>query len=484
MRKKKGASMATIEKRGDAYRITVTDGYDIHGKQIRHRMTWTPKPGMTEKQIEKELNRVAVRFEDQFRGSGVSGGNIRLADFAEVWFRDYAEKQLKPQTVADYRYLLPRVNAALGHLQLEKIQPRHILAFYDNLTEEGIRNDTKYACKYDFNELLKERNETAWHFAKRINMGASTVYSLCRGNNVNRETAERIAAGLTMTMKEAFIPISKGPLSGELQRHYHRFLSSMLDTAVQWQRIKSNPCASVAAPKSDTKETAYLDETQAAKLIAALDDEPIMYRTAILLILNMGLRRGELCALKWSDIDFARSVMTIRRNAVYISRQGVILDTPKTKNSRRSLKIPAACIPMLQEYRVWQDEQRAKLGDVWVNDNFIFTSWDGSIMRPDSLGGWFSKFIKRHKLPHITLHGLRHTNATLLIAAGTDLRTVANRLGHAQTSTTADIYAHAIQSADAAAAEQINNILALPKFKNKRNKPQVNPKGQKLRRVK
>lgn len=315
-------------------------------------------------------------------------------------------------------------------------------------------------------------------------MGASTVYSLCKGNNVNRETAERIAAGLTMTTKEVFIPISKGTISGELQRHYHRFLSSMLDTAVQWQRIKSNPCFSVAAPKSDTKETAYLNETQTAELIAALDEEAIMYRTAILLILNMGLRRGELCALKWEDIDFKRAVMTIRRNAVYISGQGVMLDTPKTKNSRRSLKIPAACIPMLQEYKLWQEEQKAKMGDVWVNDDFIFTSWNGSIMRPDTLGGWFAKFIKRNNLPHITLHGLRHTNATLLIAAGTDLRTVANRLGHAQTSTTADIYAHAIQSADAAAAEQINNILMLPKSRNSSNKPQVNPKQQNLRRVK
>lgn len=472
--------MATIEKRGQSYRITVPDGYDIHGKQIRHRMTWTPKPGMTEKQIEKELQRVAHRFEDQYRGSGISGGGIRLADFAEIWFRDYAEKQLKPQTVADYRSLLPRVNAALGHLALEKIQPRHILAFYDNLTEAGIRSDTKYACRYDFTQILEEQNDTAWHFAHQIGMAPSTVYALAKGNNVSLKTAEHIAKGLNMSCAELFIPVGKNTISGEFQRHYHRFLSSMLDTAVKWQHIKENPCSKVSAPKSDTKETAYLDEEQAAQLIAALDGEPIMYRTAILLILNMGLRRGELCGLKWNDIDFKRAVMEVRRNAVYIPGQGVTLDTPKTRNSRRALKIPAACIPMLQEYRSWQDGQKAALGDVWADEDLIFTSWDGSIMRPDTLGNWFSKFIKRHNLPHITLHGLRHTNATLLIAAGTDLRTVANRLGHAQTSTTADIYAHAIQSADAAAAEQINSILTLPKS----NKPQINPKPPKLRLVK
>ena len=472
--------MATIEKRGESYRITVTDGYDIHGKQIRHRMTWTPKPGMTERQIDKELQRVAHRFEEQYRGSGVAGGNIRLADFAEIWFRDYAEKQLKPQTVADYRSLLPRVNDALGHLALEKIQPRHILAFYDNLAEAGIRSDTKYACRYDFAQLLKERGESAWHLAHRIGMGSSTVYGLVRGGNVSLQTVERIAKALDMTVAELFTPVGKDRISGEFQRHYHRFLSSMLDTAVKWQKIKENPCTKVSAPKSDTQETAYLDEAQAADLIAALDGEPIMYRTAILLILNMGLRRGELCGLKWGDVDFKRAVLNVRRNAVYIPGQGIMLDTPKTKNSRRALKIPAACIPMLQEYRYWQDSQIAALGDLWANEDLIFTSWDGSIMRPDTLGSWFSKFIKRHNLPHITLHGLRHTNATLLIAAGTDLRTVANRLGHAQTSTTADIYAHAIQSADAAAAEQINSILTLPK----QHKPQANPKPPKLRLVK
>lgn len=100
--------MATIEKRGDSYRITVSCGYDIHGKQIKHRMTWTPEPAMTQKRISKELTRQEVLFEETCKANQVQGGNIRLTDFADLWFQNYAEKQLKPRTVENNRYFLKR----------------------------------------------------------------------------------------------------------------------------------------------------------------------------------------------------------------------------------------------------------------------------------------------------------------------------------------------------------------------------------------
>lgn len=115
---------------------------------------------------------------------------------------------------------------------------------------------------------------------------------------------------------------------------------------------------------------------------------------------------------------------------------------------------------MLEQHRHWQEEYRASLGDQWHESDRLFTSSDGSPIHPDTLTSWFSDFIKRHSLPKVTLHGLRHTNATLLIAAGTNIRTVSGRLGHSQASTTANIYAHAIQSADVKAAETLGNILS------------------------
>ena len=124
--------MATITKRGNSYRITVSCGYDLNGKQLRRTMTWAPPEGMTKRQAEKELDRQAVLFEEKCRTGQVLDGNIKFADFAEKWFKDYAEKQLRPTTLRSYRQIVARINAAIGHIRLDKLQPAHIISFYNN----------------------------------------------------------------------------------------------------------------------------------------------------------------------------------------------------------------------------------------------------------------------------------------------------------------------------------------------------------------
>lgn len=115
---------------------------------------------------------------------------------------------------------------------------------------------------------------------------------------------------------------------------------------------------------------------------------------------------------------------------------------------------------MLKQYRGWQREKRLQLGDQWEEHDRLFTTWNGSPLHPSSVTSWFSKFARSAGLPDgVTIHSLRHTNATLLIAAGVNVRTVSARLGHAHTSTTMDIYSHAIQSADAAASSAIGSII-------------------------
>lgn len=452
--------MATVKKQGTGYKITVSMGYDIHGKQIRQHMTWTPSPGMTPKQVEKELKRQEVLFEESCKTRQITGGSLKLADFAQLWFRDYAEKQLKPRTVANYRFLLQRVNDGLGHIRLDRLQPRQLLSFYDNLSEADVRLDTKYALRIDLKRMLKEQNITQAKFSRAAGLSLNTVESAISGNNISASSAEKMCAALGLSLADLFTPIKKGGLSGKTILHYHRFISAMLETAVQWQYISSNPCDRVKSPRSTRSETAYLDEAQAGQLIAALADEPPQYRTAVLLLLNTGLRRAELCGLEWEDVDLEHAVLSIRRNSLYLPEKGIYADTPKTKSSARTIKLPLTCIPLLEQHRAWQAQRRECLGDQWHECGRLFTSADGSPIHPDTLTNWFSGFIKRHGLPKVTLHGLRHTNATLLIAAGTNIRTVSGRLGHSQTSTTANIYAHAIQSADAIAAEALGNILS------------------------
>lgn len=181
----------------------------------------------------------------------------------------------------------------------------------------------------------------------------------------------------------------------------------------------------------------------------------------IMLLIYTGIRRGELFGLEWKDIDFENGYLEIVRASQYIGNKTLITKEPKTKSSRRMMKLSNDIIKILNSYRVWQIEQRFKIGSEWHDTDRLFTQWNGLPMYPDSLTKWFNKFLKRHNLRQVTLHSLRHTNATLMIAEGTDIRTVASRLGHSNTSTTLNIYTHALKSKDTQAAEVLNDILAI-----------------------
>ena len=466
--------MANIEKRGNSYRIVVSMGYDINGKQKKASTTWKPDKGMTDRQIKKELERQAALFEERCTTGQYVNGNITFMAFTEKWLVDYADKQLRPRTVARYRSMLPRIYAAIGHIKLEKLQPYHLIEFYNNLEESGIRLDTKYVCTCDFNNLLKEKHITKAALSETADVGTSTLRAIAKGEHITATSAEKIAAALGMTQDELFEPIStnSGALSSKTILHHHRLISSILSTAVQWQVILSNPCDRVKPPKVERKEPKYLDEVQAAHMIELLEQEPILYRTMILVLLFTGLRRGELLGLKWEDIEFDQKLMHIRRSTLYVKEKGIFDDETKNATSTRTIKLPDAVIEMLIAYQQWQDNERSALGDAWRGSDKVFTSQDGGALHPDTISAWFSDFVRKNDIGDISLHSLRHTNATLQIAGGVPVTTVASRLGHATPATTTKIYAHAIRSADEAAADVLQDILAPSENQKKKSKGQ------------
>jgi len=225
------------------------------------------------------------------------------------------------------------------------------------------------------------------------------------------------------------------------------------------QSLLSNPAKRVRPPHSTHVEAPYLDEVEAARMIELLENEPIQYKTMVLLLLYSGMRRGELCGLEWSDVDFENHLISIRRTSQYLPGKGIYVKGTKTASSVRTIKLPTVAIDLLREYHKWQTLQRLSIGDQWVDCDRIYTSWNGRPAHPDTLTAWFEGFLKRTDLPQIHIHSLRHTNATLMIAGGEDIRTVSQRLGHAQVTTTVNTYTHAIQSASAKAAETLENIL-------------------------
>jgi integrase len=451
--------MATIQKRGKSYSIRVSCGYSADGDQIIKSCTWAPDDGMTPVKIEKELERQATIFEERVKRGEVLNSNVKFEDFADKWLKDYGETQLAPKTLRRYKEVLVRINAAIGHVRLDRLQPHHIIELYDNLAEEGIKDDTSYTAAVDITKILKERHIKQMDFSETAGLATRTVRVACKGGTIAPVTAEKISKALDMKIDKLFTTHKgNGKLSANTIVGYHRVLSSILSTAVDWQVIFSNPCERVKPPKAEHHEAVYLDEVQAMHLIELLENEPIQYRTMIIFLIYSGLRRGELFGLKWSDIDFDNCTISVSRSLQYLPGEPLFEKDPKNQSSVRTIKLADVAFTLLREYRQWQTEQRLKAANLWNDENYLFTQWNGKPTYPDTLTSWVENFIKRTDLPQIHPHSLRHTNATLQIAGGVDHRTISNRLGHAQLSTM-NIYAHAIQSADAAAADTLQDML-------------------------
>lgn len=239
--------------------------------------------------------------------------------------------------------------------------------------------------------------------------------------------------------------------------------------------MADNPCKRVSPPKAEDVDIQFLNENQVAKLFEALSDAPVQYSVIVQLALFTGCRRGEICGLRWSDIDPNHGLLSIRRSLTSIPGQGQVFSSPKTRRSRRCIKMEPDDVELLQDYRHYQMEERPKVGSRWSSEiqimgkmeknDLLFTTWEGHPIDPGSVFSWFPYFLKEHNLPPVRFHSLRHTNASLLIAAHVPVVTVAGRLGHAQAGTTANIYADMIQTSDAAAADALDAVFSKIKMK-------------------
>lgn len=246
--------MANITKRigkngALSYRIRAYAGTAADGRKIMHSMTFTPPPGMSARQAEKEAARQAVEFERRVQRGVVLDAKFTLDELLDKWFQEFARPQLKPQTVYGYENLRVRISAALGHMKIDSIRPAHLMAFYDNLAESGMRMDVKFtATPALINAVEKVKRGD---LAKAAGISSETVRVALRGDHVSRATAEKLAAAAGLPLAKAFKAQNQdAKLAGDTIRHYHRLLSSVFSTAVKWQLLTENPCDRVAVPKS------------------------------------------------------------------------------------------------------------------------------------------------------------------------------------------------------------------------------------------
>jgi len=216
----------------------------------------------------------------------------------------------------------------------------------------------------------------------------------------------------------------------------------MFSFAVEMEELDDNPCAKVKPPKIPKREKAGIGRDPARELLKALKDESLKYKCMTLLAATTGERRGEIIGIGDSTLDLDNCTIDVSRAARH-QKGRIYLKTPKTESGERILPFPVSLVPLLKEMIDYRDKQRDKCGDLWVDkvetedgelisNDLIFTQWNGQIMHPNSVDGWWVKFKKDNGLPEdLKFHGLRHTNITQLQKAGVDLGTFSNKAGHA-----------------------------------------------------
>ena len=249
-----------------------------------------------------------------------------------------------------------------------------------------------------------------------------------------------------------------GKLSAKTILEHHRLISTVLEQAVKEGLVPFNVASRATLPKVERKEVNYFQPEQVAAIREALEREPMKWKTLVHLLLITGARRGEVLGLKWDKVDFEGNRIYICNSVLYSPDVGIYESTPKTERSRRYVTLPPETMQLLRRYRAWQAEERLRLGEYYQNQGFVFSQDNGNPMHPDSVTDWLKKFSKRHDLPHINPHAFRHTMASMLYFHGVDSVSISKRLGHAQVSTTANIYAHVMEEADQRNADILSEV--------------------------
>jgi integrase len=268
---------------------------------------------------------------------------------------------------------------------------------------------------------------------------------------------EKLTAVHVQTMQNTLL--SEG-LSTRTVQYARAVLRRALGQAVKWDLVNRNVVPLVDAPRVEKHRITPLDETQARRLLAAATGHRLeaMYRVA----LSLGLRKGEVLGLRWSNIDWRGRKLSITATVQRIAGQKT-LTTPKTATSARTLLLPDVLIKVLRQHQERQELEREALGEEWQEHGLLFPSERGTPIEPRNIVRSFKRLLKRAGLPESTrFHDLRHSCATLLIAQGVHLSVIKEILGHSQISVTADIYGHVLPETQRSAVEQLGNILDAP----------------------
>ncbi len=396
--------MASYIKRGDSYRIK---SYTNDGKVQYY--TWKPNISISKnkRKVASELQKQMVEFEKRCKND-YKACDIKFKDFViDDWLIHYAKKRYKPSTYNKMGTIVKRVNSEIGDLRL------------DSITRKTLRR-------------MLERFEDG-------------TAKICRK-----------------------------PLNPKTIRNTLSMVSSVFEYAKDLELLEKNPCDNIRKPTSKVTEKEYYSVEEANLLFDLMSKKaPILYQVFYSLALYSGMRLGELCGLEWRDVNFENQTIFIKRSAYKIQNENKksgnsadierVVTSPKTKSSIRCIKLPQLVFDLLNELKKHYHDEEFRLGTAWSNrdEHIVFRGNFGYAISPCTLSSWLKRFCKKNNLKRISTHDFRHLNASLLIHNGCDVKTVQYNFGHAQASTTMNIYAYAFMEQQTAVSECISEKIKI-----------------------
>jgi integrase len=251
----------------------------------------------------------------------------------------------------------------------------------------------------------------------------------------------------------------RGGLKPKSVRHVHVLLHKALSDAVRWGLVARNVADAADPPRVPRQERGTWSAEELRAFLEATSEDRLA--AMWLLFATTGMRRSELLGLPWRAVDLEASPgrLAVVQTLVVVDRHPVVVADAKTATSRRQLALDPFTVATLKGHRVRQLEERLAWGPAWVDTGLVFTRENGQVLHPEYVTKRFARLVRDAGLPPITLHGMRHSYATAALAAGEPLKVVSERLGHASTSITANLYQHVLPSMDERTANAVANLI-------------------------
>lgn len=395
-----------IRKRGNSLQVRVYSGIDpVTGKEIYLSETIRGTDTAARRRAEKALTKLQAQV-DQQRAPSTS---VSFSYAIDEWLRS---ADIEPTTRHGYvGYIERTIRPALGDVSVSKLNARMLETLYGELRRCRIR---------------------------------------CSG----KPFVEHKAEGEHDCEKTKCTPHECKPMASSTVRQIHAIISGVLNAAVRWDWIASNPAKVAQRPRQPAPQPNPPSPEQAARLVEKAFQLDEAWGTLVWLVMTTGMRRGEVCALRWSRIDLDEGIVEVRSS--YTTLKGVGREKDTKTHQMRRIALDTETTVLLREHKRRCQELFAELGAKWDENSYVFVGMRGDITKPyppDAVSNRYKKMAIRLGIgTHI--HALRHYSATELLTAGIDLRTVAGRLGHGGGgATTLRVYAAWVAAADRKAAE-------------------------------